>query len=127
MDSYHLFKHIHIAFVVITFISFTIRAWWMLSSPELLKKLWVKVIPPIIDTILLASAIRLTFIIDQYPFVNSWLTAKVLALIGYIVFGAIALTRGRTKSLRIMALFISYALFFYIVAVAHSKHPIPWG
>ena len=34
-----------------------------------------------IDTVLLAAAIALTIVIGQYPFVDSWLTVKVLLVI----------------------------------------------
>ena len=45
------------------------------------------------DTLLLTAAVLLTLIIHQYPFVDPWLTVKVLLLVVYIVLGVIALRR----------------------------------
>ncbi|EDZ67028.1 hypothetical protein NOC27_355 [Nitrosococcus oceani AFC27] len=98
----------------------------MLSSSHYLQRRWVRLVPPIVDTVLLASAIGLTLVLHQYPFVNDWLTAKILALIGYIVFGSIALKYGRTRSVRIGAGCIAMILFTYMVWVARSKTPFPW-
>jgi uncharacterized membrane protein SirB2 len=126
MNLYLVLKHIHLTSVAVTFILFIGRGLWMLFSPQRLQQRWIRIVPPVIDTVLLASAIGLTLLLHQYPFVNSWLTAKVLALLGYIFFGSIALTYGRTKIIRISALCVALILFGYIVAVARSKVPLPW-
>ena len=51
--------------------------------------------------VLLVSAIALAAITAQYPFVQPWLTAKVLALLAYILLGTVAIRRGRTRRGRI--------------------------
>jgi len=78
-----------------------------------------------IDTVLLAAAIALTIVIGQYPFVDSWLTVKVLLVIVYIGLGTFALKRGRTAGVRIVFWVAALAVFAFIasVAVTHS----PWG
>ncbi|ARU56065.1 SIRB family inner membrane protein [Oleiphilus messinensis] len=91
----------------------------MLNS-RLLHTRLIRVLPHIVDTVLLVSAILLTLQIHQYPFVNDWLTAKLIALLAYIAVGTFALKRGKTKSLRILLFFIALAIFFYILAVART-------
>ena len=59
----------------------------------------------------------------QYPFVEPWLTAKLLALLLYIGLGTIALKRGKTKGIRIAAYVGALATFGYIVAVALTRQP----
>ena len=93
----------------------------MLAGSPPLQRRWVKVVPHGVDTLLLGSALVMVFWSGQYPFVQSWLTAKVLALIAYIVLGAIALKRGKTKGVRTFALLASLAVFAYIVAVALTR------
>ena len=61
----------------------------------MLQQRWVKIVPHVVDTLLLVSALTLVFWSDQYPFEQPWLTAKVLALIVYIALGTIALKRGK--------------------------------
>ncbi|ADE15410.1 Invasion gene expression up-regulator SirB [Nitrosococcus halophilus Nc 4] len=127
MTLYLTLKYIHLTSVATTLVLFIGRGLWMLFSPQYLQRRWVRIVPHIVDTVLLTSAIGLTLILHQYPFVDDWLTAKVLALIGYIVFGSIALKRGRTKPIRITAGCVALALFGYMVWVARGKVPFPWG
>lgn len=96
----------------------------MLRESDMLKRRWVKILPHIVDTLLLSSALVLVFQSSQYPFIQSWLTAKVIALITYIVLGTIALKRGKTKAARSLALTAALATFAYIVMVALTKQPL---
>jgi uncharacterized membrane protein SirB2 len=57
----------------------------------------------------------------QYPFVQNWLTAKLFALIAYIVAGTVALKRGKTKGVRLAAFITALLLFAYIVKVALTR------
>ena len=116
--SYLLLKSIHISAVILSGTLFFTRGLWMLSGSPRLQQTWVKVVPHIIDTVLLASAIALTLHIQQYPFTHDWLTAKVLGLLLYIVLGMIALKRGRSRRVRLLAWLAALAVFLYIVAVA---------
>lgn len=106
---------------------FLLRGVWMLQSSPRLQQRWVRVAPHLVDTLLLASAVTLAIWSGQYPFAQNWLTAKLLALCGYIVLGAIALKRGRTRQVRALAFVGALAMFGYIVAVAVSKHALPFA
>ena len=117
-------KDIHVACVIVTFILFFVRGLWMIVDSDLLQRKWTKRIPPVVDTILLASAIVLAVTIHQYPFVHAWLTAKVVALLFYIALGMLALTYGKTKTIRISAWLAAQLCFVYIVAVAITKTPL---
>ncbi|MEO7952674.1 MAG: SirB2 family protein [Polaromonas sp.] len=119
--NYLSVKHLHITFAILSGSFFLLRGFWMLADSPLLQRRWVKVVPHGVDTLLLGSALVMVFWSGQYPFVQSWLTAKVLALIAYIVLGAIALKRGKTKGVRTFALLASLAVFAYIVAVALTR------
>ena len=54
-----------------------------------------------------------------------WVVAKLVALVAYILIGMVAITRGRTKSMRIAAWVAAQCVFLYIVAVAVRKNPLP--
>lgn len=122
--TYLALKHIHITFAALSGVLFLVRGIWMLSGSQQLQRRWVKVVPHIVDTLLLVSAIGLVVWSSQYPGEQSWLTAKVVALVGYIVLGVIALKRGRTKQVRVAAFAGALACFAYIVAVAVTKNPL---
>ena len=88
---YMMAKHLHMTAVGISVLLFVFRFIYGQMNPSFLQKKWVKVVPHIIDTVLLGSAIWLCVILSQYPIVNGWLTAKVIGVIGYILFGLLAL------------------------------------
>ncbi|MCG8312317.1 MAG: SirB2 family protein [Pseudomonadales bacterium] len=121
---YIALKHSHMMFAFLSGIFFLIRGTWMLVDSPLLTQRWVKIAPHIIDTLLLACAIGLMFQISQYPFVHGWLTAKVVALVLYIVLGTIALKRGKTKKIRIIAFGFAVLSYLYMVSVAFNHHPL---
>lgn len=117
-------KDIHVSFVIITFILFFIRGIWMITDSDLAQRKWTRWLPPVIDTILLASAIVLAVTIHQYPFVHAWLTTKVVFLFLYIGLGMLALTYGKTKTVRVSAWLAAQLCFVYIAAVAITKNPL---
>jgi uncharacterized membrane protein SirB2 len=116
-------KHLHVTCALISISLFVSRGtlavlarpwrqWWLL-----------RVAPHAVDTVLLASALWMAWRIGQYPFVNGWLTAKVLALLVYILLGSRAL--GMTTPQVQRAPFFVAALLCvgYIVGVALTRSP----
>ncbi|WP_353157055.1 SirB2 family protein [Herminiimonas fonticola] len=121
MISYLALKHLHITCAVLSISLFLLRGMLMLRQSPALQQRWLKITPHIVDTVLLASALTMVVWSQQYPFVQNWLTAKVIALIFYIGLGTIALKRGKTRTTRLSAFLAALAVFAYIVAVALSK------
>lgn len=121
---YIALKHLHVTFVALSGLLFLVRGVWMLSGSSRLQQRWVKIAPHVVDTLLLASAIGLAVWSHQYPGRMPWLTAKVVALVAYIMLGTIALKRGRSKGVRTAAFVGALACFGYIVAVAVTKNPL---
>ena len=124
--AYSLLKQFHLATIAITLSLFILRGVWMMADSPRLQARWVRVVPHVNDTLLLASGFGLAVLLGQYPLVNGWLTAKLVALIAYIVLGTLALKRGRTKGVRIAAWIAALLVFGYIVAVAVTHDPIPF-
>ena len=123
--DYLSLKHFHMGCAALSGSLFLLRGAWMLRASSMLQQRWVRIAPHIVDTLLLASAIGLALWSHQYPGQQPWLTAKLAALLGYIVLGSIALKRGRTKGQRLAAFVAALLLFAYIVTVAITKRPIP--
>lgn len=122
--NYFALKHLHITFAALSGLLFLVRGIWMLRESPRLQQRWVKIVPHVVDTLLLGSAIGLAVWSSQYPGQSPWLAAKLAALLAYIVLGAIALRRGRTRQVRAIAFFGALACFAYIVAVAVTKNPL---
>ncbi len=123
--SYLAIKHLHITSVALSGGFFLLRAIWMLRQSALLQRRWVKVLPHVIDTLLLVSALMLVFSSAQYPFVEPWLTAKVVGLVAYVWLGMVALKYGKSKTVRTRAMVAALVIFAYIVAVAITRQVIP--
>jgi len=125
--SYLAVKHVHVAAVALSFALFFIRGIWMMLDSPLLARRWVRILPHVNDTVLLVAGLTAAFMIRQYPFLDAWLTAKVLGLIAYIVLGTLGLKRARTKAARIGFWLAALGAFGYIVGVAVTKSPSPMG
>lgn len=122
--SYLALKHLHMSFAAMSGALFFLRGIFMLRESPLLHKDWINRSSYVIDTVLLASALIMIAWSAQYPFVVPWLTVKVIAVVAYIIAGAVALKRGKTKGIRTGALIIALLIFGYIVKLALTKQVV---
>jgi len=121
-------KTLHVGAVALSISLFALRAGLSLAGSASLQRPLLRVAPHVVDTVLLASAVLLTLILHQYPFSDAWLTAKLLALVGYVVLGSIAIRRGRTPAIRAAALVGALLMVSYILGTAlhHDPDPRRW-
>lgn len=99
---------------------FTLRGYWMVTESSLLQSKPSRILPHIIDTLLLLSAIALVIMSRQYPIVVGWVTIKIVLLVMYIVLGTLALKRGKTKQQRtgfLVASLLTVAAIFVVAAI----------
>lgn len=113
-------KYAHVTFAIISISFFLVRAWWSWQNSGLLKQRWVRIAPHINDTLLLACAVYLMVTSQQFPFVNDWLTAKVIALLVYIGIGTAAIKRGSRPATIAAAICFGYMI---LVARSHQVWP----
>jgi uncharacterized membrane protein SirB2 len=119
-------RFIHVGCVALSGTLFTVRGLLRVGDSVIANHRLFRITSYIIDTTLLASAILLTLILRQYPFVETWLTAKVLLLALYIALGYITLKRAHSRFGRIAALLGSLVTFGAIIGVAIAHHPAGW-
>lgn len=123
MDSvYESIKVIHMASVTTSLALFVLRGAWLWLSPAKLRLRWVRILPHVVDTVLLASGITLAALIGATG-PHAWLGAKVAGLVVYIVLGSIALKYAKTPGVRSAAFIGALATFAWIVSVAITKSP----
>ena len=82
----------------------------------------LRIAPHLLDTVLLSAAIWLATLLQQVPFVHGWITAKILALVAYILLGRQALKAGQEPG-RAVSAFIAALLcvgYIVLVAITHS-------
>lgn len=121
--DYPTLKAIHVASALLSIAGFAARGALMLAQSPLLRRRFMRIAPHLVDTVLLGSAILLAWRSGQYPIEQVWLTAKVVALVVYIVLGSIALSRGRTRGVRAVAFVLALCTALYIVSVAVLRTP----
>ncbi len=126
MAYYGLLKQFHLTTITVTLVLFVLRGLWMMTASSRLQARWVRIVPHVNDALLLSSGIGLAVMIQQYPLMHGWLTAKFFALILYIVLGTYALKRGKTRGQRSAAWFAALLVFGYMVAVAITHDPAPF-
>jgi len=123
---YMALKHTHLLLVALSVSLLFIRFILAMKDSPLLQKKLLKVLPHVVDTLLLTSAAGLMLLLQQYPFVTPWLTEKFIGLLAYIALGYMAL-KGRTKALRLMAFLGALGWLALMVRVAVSKTPVLFG
>jgi uncharacterized membrane protein SirB2 len=124
IEFYPQIKFVHVLCVILSGSLFGLRGLAMLAGLPLANHAVVRYLSYAIDTTLLTAALMLTTILRQYPFVQAWLTAKVLLLVVYIVLGVFALRRGRTRAVRATCFVAAAAVFLFIVSIARAHNPL---
>jgi len=119
---YTTLKAVHVTAVVLSGAGFLLRYLLRLAQVPAAQGRFVRALPHVVDTVLLASAISLAVIGRFNPLVTPWLAAKITALIVYIVAGAAALSGPPAQ--RVPAFIAAAAAFAYIVSVALTKNPL---
>jgi uncharacterized membrane protein SirB2 len=122
-DYYTQIKLVHIVCVVLSGSLFSLRGVLMFGGSVYANHSMVSRLSYVIDTTLLAAAVLLTIIIHQYPFVQAWLTAKVLLLVLYVVLGILALRRGKTRASRTAFFAAALITYSFIISVAVLHDP----
>ena len=126
MSWYLTIKWLHVASAMISISGFTLRGGLLYAGIDYRRHRATHVLPHVIDTFLLGSAIYLAVASRQYPISEPWLTAKLAGLMFYIVLGTWALKWARSGAERAIALAAALLCFGYIIAVALTRSPTPW-
>ncbi|SFN68625.1 SirB2 family protein [Dokdonella immobilis] len=125
IEFYPQIKFVHILCVILSGSLFTLRGVLMLLRSRFTNHVALRMLSYAIDTTLLTAALMLITLLHQYPFVQAWLTVKVLFLVLYIVLGVLALKRGRTRRAQVTSFVAALLVYAFIISVAMAHNP--WG
>jgi len=115
-----MIKSFHMIFILLSISSFVGRIYLAEKRPEMMELKWIKIGPHIINSLLLLTGFILVFQGSWLSGEYGWIVAKLIALLGYIGLGIVAIkSQG---DLRWKAFAGAIACFIYIVAVAVSKN-----
>ena len=116
-------KLVHVSCAFVSVSGFALRAYWMVTGSSLLRRRLTRVLPHTIDTLLLASALWMLYLWGVSPLAFTWLSAKLVALLFYIILGMIALRFGRSRRQRSGAALLALGTAGYMLSVAYTKSP----
>lgn len=121
---------LHLICVALSVSLFVARYWWRYCGHALAAARWTRIVPPVIDTLLLLSGIGLIVKTHILPFteLGSWLTEKLFGVIIYIVLGFIALDyrQARSQQARFIAFPLALVVLYIIIKLATTKYRY-WG
>ena len=123
MTFYEIVKYIHVTAIILSISGFIVRVNLQLNDSPYQTKYWFKKLPHKVDTILLASALTMVYIMGVNPLTTFWISEKIIGLLIYILLGMVALRWGKTKTVKKVAASAAVIVFAYIVYVAHYKAP----
>ena len=125
IEHYLILKHLHIAAAYASLAFFVLRAFWSVRGVALLQARWVKIVPHLMDTLLLTLGVTLAVILNFWP-LPLWLSAKITALVIYILLGTVAIKRGKTPKIRATAAIAAVLVFAYIIGAAVERSALSW-
>lgn len=100
---------------------FAVRGYWRLSGNELRQHRVTRVLPHIVDTLLLGSAIAMLYVWQLSPLQLPWVAAKIGALLLYIGLGIVVMRFASTRGGQVLAYVLALCTAGYIVSVAYTK------
>ncbi len=119
-------KLLHATLAALSIGGFVLRGYWMLRGSPLLQHRLTKTLPHINDTLFFLAGVWLAWRLAINPLGEPWLVAKLVGLLVYIGLGTVALKRGSTIEIRLVAFVLAIAVFAYITGVALAKSPLSW-
>ncbi len=100
MTSFSTLLSVHLISIALSVGLLTLRFWLRYQKHPQAFARWTRIVPPVVDTMLLLSGIALMAKAHILPFSGQaqWLTEKLFGVIIYIVLGFIALDYRRMHS-----------------------------
>ena len=123
MTFYEIVKYFHVTAIILSISGFIARVILKLNNSPYQTRFWFKKLPHMVDTVLLASALTMVYLLNANPFTTFWIAEKIIGLLIYILLGMVALRWGKTIAIRKTAAVMAVLVFSYIVYVAHYKTP----
>ncbi|SDJ90709.1 SirB2 family protein [Microbulbifer yueqingensis] len=123
---YTTLKTLHMTLAMLSFSGFMLRTGGQLAGAGWARGRVARLLPHLVDTALLVSALFLLQRLQWYPLQQPWLLAKLGGLLAYIGLGVVTVRLARNSSERLLGAAGASMAFAYMVSVAISKSPLPF-
>jgi uncharacterized membrane protein SirB2 len=122
-----IIKHLHMTIALISVSLFTLRFIWLLIGSDKLQQKWLKVLPHMIDTLLLGLGVAMAIKLTINPFEQYWFAEKLLAVVAYIITGYYTLKLAQNKIMQIIGYLGALGWVMLIVRLVMTKTPLFLG
>ena len=121
--SFLLLKYIHIFSVAASFALLFIRGVWLMQSYPPAPEKWVKVLPHVIDGLLIVTALGMIY---AHPPVmgGEWMAHKIGWILLYVALAVYVSRFARLMAVRLLGWLTALLVFLYITSIAVMHNPI---
>jgi uncharacterized membrane protein SirB2 len=123
IDYYVPVRQVHLTAVTLSLGLFAWRGLAVLAGQGWATTRPLRLASVAIDTVLLAAGATLWAMLGLHPGRDAWLGIKLLLLLAYIVLGAFALRRARTRQQKAWCYVAALACAAWMVSIALAHHP----
>jgi uncharacterized membrane protein SirB2 len=122
--NYLLIKQIHMSLALISIAGFMLRWFWRMIQSPLAMTRAARVVPHVVDTFFLGTAVLLSTIAAGNSLSAAWFSAKITGLVLYILLGMAAMHSAPTVRRSVPAFIAAVLVFAWVVTVAVTKSPL---
>ena len=121
MTLFASLKMIHVVCALLSISGFALRGYWRLTDNPLRTHRVTRVLPHLVDTLLLGSAVGMLMVWQLSPLALPWVSAKICGLLIYIGLGMVVMRFASTTRGRFLAYALALLTAGYILSVAYTK------
>ncbi|AHF02038.1 invasion protein [Thiomicrospira aerophila AL3] len=111
---------------VLTSISvFFIRGLGVIYNREWVTRKPVKIVPHVIDTVLILSAVGIV-LVTPFAFSDPWILMKTFGVLVYVALSVVVFKVAKSRAQRALFWVLNLAVLFFLVAVAVEKQVWPF-
>jgi uncharacterized membrane protein SirB2 len=119
-----MLKHLHMTIAAISVALFIYRFVLLMLSSDKLNKKWLKILPHVNDTILLALGVAMAIKFSINPAEQYWFAEKLFAVVAYIFTGYYTLKLARNRWMQIVGFLGAIGWVMLVVRLAITKAPL---
>ncbi len=121
MGLFESLKLLHVSCALVSISGFALRGYWRIRLNPLRDHRLTRVLPHVVDTVLLGSAVGMLLLWQVSPLQLPWVMAKLCALLVYIGLGMVTMRFASTIGGQWLAYVLALLSAAFIVSVAYAK------
>jgi len=120
--NFLLLKYIHILSIAASFALLFIRGVWLLQSYPPAQERWVKILPHIVDAVLLLSALGMLYV-HAASGKGDWMSAKLVLIVIYVTALVFLAKIARNLVQKLAAWLVASLVFLFITSISVLHDP----